>query len=203
MITEKEPAVKETASASAPPPVEVKKETVTETRERRKSESMPLSSHGMPMVTTKSGRASKPSTPAIATFQEAARVRNARNAESSGGPPVSSAAGSSRIDAVNGNGNGAGPSFGPGPAPKKHQKRASNAGAIMARLAEEAAVARRARGEEDDDPEEPRYCYCNGVSYGEMVACDSDDCSREWFHLACVGLKVAPGSKSEYRIPRS
>jgi hypothetical protein len=30
-----------------------------------------------------------------------------------------------------------------------------------------------------------------------MVACDSDDCAREWFHLACVGLIVAPSSKSK------
>jgi len=32
----------------------------------------------------------------------------------------------------------------------------------------------------------------NGVSYGEMVGCDADGCEREWFHLECVGLKVAP-----------
>lgn len=23
------------------------------------------------------------------------------------------------------------------------------------------------------DPNEPRYCYCNQVSYGEMIACDN------------------------------
>lgn len=23
------------------------------------------------------------------------------------------------------------------------------------------------------DPNEPVYCYCQGVSYGEMVACDN------------------------------
>ena len=40
---------------------------------------------------------------------------------------------------------------------------------------------------------EPRYCYCNQVSYGSMVACDADDCPREWFHLSCVGLTRAPG----------
>lgn len=32
----------------------------------------------------------------------------------------------------------------------------------------------------DFDPSEPRYCYCNGVSYGEMVACENDECPREW-----------------------
>jgi hypothetical protein len=25
------------------------------------------------------------------------------------------------------------------------------------------------------------YCYCNGVSYGEMVACDRQNCAREWY----------------------
>jgi hypothetical protein len=31
--------------------------------------------------------------------------------------------------------------------------------------------------------DEVTYCYCNGVSYGEMVACDRDNCAREWFLL--------------------
>lgn len=39
---------------------------------------------------------------------------------------------------------------------------------------------------------EPRYCYCQNVSYGEMVGCDNDDCPYEWFHLACLGLTHAP-----------
>ncbi|WFD43593.1 hypothetical protein MPSI1_002256 [Malassezia psittaci] len=30
------------------------------------------------------------------------------------------------------------------------------------------------------DPSEPRYCYCDRVSYGEMVACDNEECPREW-----------------------
>ena len=28
------------------------------------------------------------------------------------------------------------------------------------------------------DPNEPRYCVCNDVSYGDMVGCDNDDVSR-------------------------
>lgn len=27
------------------------------------------------------------------------------------------------------------------------------------------------------DPNEPRYCLCNQVSYGDMVACDNEDVS--------------------------
>lgn len=28
-----------------------------------------------------------------------------------------------------------------------------------------------------NDPNEPRYCLCNQVSYGDMVGCDNDDVS--------------------------
>lgn len=38
------------------------------------------------------------------------------------------------------------------------------------------------------DPDEPRYCLCNGVSYGQMIACENNLCPFEWFHLECVGL---------------
>ena len=40
--------------------------------------------------------------------------------------------------------------------------------------------------------DEPTYCYCNQVSYGEMVACDNVQCPMEWFHLACVNLSAPP-----------
>ncbi|KAJ7955532.1 PHD finger protein ING [Quillaja saponaria] len=45
------------------------------------------------------------------------------------------------------------------------------------------------------DPNEPTYCICNQVSYGEMVACDNPDCKIEWFHFGCVGLKEQPKGK--------
>ncbi|XP_064633598.1 inhibitor of growth protein 3-like [Lineus longissimus] len=45
------------------------------------------------------------------------------------------------------------------------------------------------------DPNEPRYCVCNQVSYGDMVGCDNDDCPIEWFHYGCVGLTQAPKGK--------
>ncbi|KTW28341.1 uncharacterized protein T551_02760 [Pneumocystis jirovecii RU7] len=41
-------------------------------------------------------------------------------------------------------------------------------------------------------PNEPTYCYCDQVSYGEMVACDGKKCHREWFHLPCIGLPEPP-----------
>ena len=45
------------------------------------------------------------------------------------------------------------------------------------------------------DPNEPTYCLCHQVSYGEMIACDNEDCSTEWFHFACVNLKAKPKTK--------
>jgi len=45
------------------------------------------------------------------------------------------------------------------------------------------------------DPNEPTYCLCNQVSYGEMVGCDNPSCSIEWFHYGCVGLTDAPKGK--------
>ncbi|KAH9057162.1 hypothetical protein EDB83DRAFT_2225038 [Lactarius deliciosus] len=48
------------------------------------------------------------------------------------------------------------------------------------------------------DPDEPKYCYCNRVSFGNMVACDYPHCKREWFHLDCVGLTEEPQSRTWY-----
>lgn len=176
-------AEKETAIAETPVPVKTepakkenekpepiatpvplpKKETRTELPEVKSEVPPPLPQPAT--VTTKSGRASKPSTPALATFQEAAAARASR----------------ARIEGA-----------------KKSQRKNS---IIHAAQADDDATSSMQEEEEGDiDGDEPTYCYCNSVSYGEMVACDSDDCEREWFHLACVGLKVAPGSKSMYTL---
>jgi len=45
------------------------------------------------------------------------------------------------------------------------------------------------------DPNEPTYCLCNRVSFGEMVGCDNPDCKIEWFHFECVGLTAPPKGK--------
>ncbi|XP_068163804.1 inhibitor of growth protein 2 [Antennarius striatus] len=42
------------------------------------------------------------------------------------------------------------------------------------------------------DPNEPTYCLCEQVSYGEMIGCDNDQCPIEWFHFSCVGLTYKP-----------
>ncbi|CAN7987963.1 unnamed protein product, partial [Ixodes pacificus] len=45
------------------------------------------------------------------------------------------------------------------------------------------------------DPNEPTYCLCHQVSYGEMIGCDNPDCPIEWFHFTCVGLTSKPKGK--------
>lgn len=47
-------------------------------------------------------------------------------------------------------------------------------------------------GEGDDKQE---YCTCRHVSYGNMVACDNDECPYEWFHWSCVGMTREPAGK--------
>ncbi|OTB04846.1 hypothetical protein M426DRAFT_320429 [Hypoxylon sp. CI-4A] len=119
------------------------------------------------VVTTKSGRASKPSTPALGSFPDPPpRSRSSRNASTANGK-------------------------------RSHKKGAAQQ--VAARVADEDANSSVQGDDEGDvDPEEPLYCYCNGVSYGEMVACDADDCEQEWFHLDCVGLKAAPPSNMKW-----
>lgn len=43
--------------------------------------------------------------------------------------------------------------------------------------------------------DETKYCICSQVSYGEMVACDNDECGIEWFHYDCVGITQKPKGK--------
>ncbi|KIJ66419.1 hypothetical protein HYDPIDRAFT_26769 [Hydnomerulius pinastri MD-312] len=47
-------------------------------------------------------------------------------------------------------------------------------------------------GEGEAEGDDRTYCFCDGVSYGEMIACDGEDCEREWFHLNCIGLDSVP-----------
>jgi hypothetical protein len=172
------------AATAEPMPTGTKKENTVkapEDRESKKDTAAPttVTTTTVP-TTTKSGRASKPSTPALATFAEAGGGRRpARNADNA-------------VGAVK----------------RSHKKGASisaSAAAIVLAAAQQAAPekeTRQIKQDNDDegevDGDEPRYCYCNNVSYGEMVACDADSCPREWFHLECVGLKIAPKGNSEF-----
>ncbi|KAK0705062.1 hypothetical protein B0H67DRAFT_649440 [Lasiosphaeris hirsuta] len=218
--------VKPEVEAPPPPPEQMpnggKKETIAKTIEepaKRDSATPILPPTPTATVKTKSGRASKPSTPALATFAEAQaasnpRSRPSRNAESGTSGPAATAATTTTATTT-----------AAATAKRSHKKGASISAAAAAlvtvqvasippSVAAMAPVNREdARGNnhssgnkgaqpQDDDDEgdgdEPRYCFCNQVSYGEMVGCDAEGCPREWFHLECVGLEVAPKGKAKW-----
>jgi len=49
--------------------------------------------------------------------------------------------------------------------------------------------------EQTIDPDEPTYCLCDQISFGEMIMCDNDLCPIEWFHFSCVNLATKPKGK--------
>lgn len=52
------------------------------------------------------------------------------------------------------------------------------------------------------DPNEPIYCVCHQVSFGDMIACDNENCQGgEWFHYACVGLTPETRFKGKWYCP--
>ncbi|KAI9725792.1 MAG: hypothetical protein M1828_002421 [Chrysothrix sp. TS-e1954] len=51
---------------------------------------------------------------------------------------------------------------------------------------------------DEDDEDEPRYCTCGRVSFGDMIACDNPSCPHEWFHWPCVGLTKSPNPSSNW-----
>ena len=52
-----------------------------------------------------------------------------------------------------------------------------------------AGRAEEAAAGDEVDPNEPRYCLCGDVSYGEMVGCDNDDASFFSTFLTFVALR--------------
>eukprot|EP00249_Psilotum_nudum_P007066 c20287_g1_i1 orf=545-1351(-) len=52
------------------------------------------------------------------------------------------------------------------------------------------------------DPNEPTYCLCGQVSFGDMIACDNENCEGgEWFHYQCVGLSSETRFKGKWYCP--
>lgn len=82
------------------------------------------------------------------------------------------------------------------PAKRSHKKSGSVAVSQQRAVSEEEDSLHE--GDDEDEDGEPRYCYCNEISFGEMVACDNDACPREWFHLSCVGLTKPPGKNGKF-----
>ncbi|CAP71020.1 uncharacterized protein PODANS_6_3910 [Podospora anserina S mat+] len=188
-------------------------------------------------VKTKSGRASKPSTPSLGTFAEATSIVSAaptekQTAASRSRPSRNTSEAASATDKDKNNGSSISAST--TTTSKRSHKKGASISAAAAALAQASSGPNSAKAssnggsitsednikgsrgtaqhqqppqstQEDDDEDEPdgdepRYCKCNGVSYGEMVGCDGVGCPREWFHLECVGLKIAPKANGMFDL---
>lgn len=53
----------------------------------------------------------------------------------------------------------------------------------------------------DHDSNEELFCFCQQVSFGNMVCCDGPNCKYEWFHFDCVGLSQSPGENQNWYCP--
>lgn len=171
---------------------------------------------------TARGRASKTSTPVVGTFAEAEAAEtasaNGHGNGSSNGTKVKRPA-RPRVkdhglhDSLSPKGlpvkrshkkSGSVASTFQGPATSTQQRLNNETDTTKSNTPSERDVSRLELGEDEEEEldgaeeDEERYCYCQGVSYGEMVACDKDDCPRQWFHLECIGLKSVPKSAKWY-----
>lgn len=53
----------------------------------------------------------------------------------------------------------------------------------------------------DDDGDKTLYCFCQRVSFGEMIACDAPDCEHEWVRrLRRSSLQLLEGSALEFSL---
>lgn len=138
------------------------------------------------VVTTRTGRVSKTATPMATTFPETAQPTKSRG--NGNGSHASSESGNAQSERMS----------------TRDKRRRGDKEAEEARklaFAEELASENGEEADVEDDEEEenePRYCYCNEVSYGFMVACDNDDCARQWFHMRCTGLEKPPASTTKW-----
>ena len=131
-------------------------------------------------------KSSKTSTPVVTTFTESGTLNNGRTHHTASSRP--SRTNSTATDSASTTTN-------PPLPPKRSHKKGAGLAAQLKKKEEAPEEEEIISGAEGED--EPTYCYCERVSYGEMVACDADDCPREWFHLSCVGLEKAPGKSGE------
>lgn len=164
-----------------------------------------------PMPTTnRTGRTSKTTTPVIGAFPEVpmARSRSTRNANTGNSNSNTSSENNSTTTGTvskrsqktstqnSANVPLASPALKPALTAKSNPPSSAASSIVQEQDVQEADM--EAEVESDEDEDEPLYCYCNQVSYGNMIACDNDDCPREWFHLPCVKLDKAPVGRTKW-----
>uniref|UniRef100_A0A2M4AMG7 Inhibitor of growth protein n=2 Tax=Anopheles triannulatus TaxID=58253 RepID=A0A2M4AMG7_9DIPT len=112
------------------------------------------------------------------------------SSQSSGGAGKKGTGGgaSSSREGASGGGGGSGAGGANSGKKKKRKTGSGGRGSQTAREAREETPA----AEESVDPDEPTYCLCDQISFGEMILCDNDLCPIEWFHFSCVSLVSKP-----------
>lgn len=55
--------------------------------------------------------------------------------------------------------------------------------------------------EDEEGEDDKRYCFCNQRSYGEMVACENEECPYQWFHTGCLNMKKVPDEDEDWYCP--
>lgn len=75
-----------------------------------------------------------------------------------------------------------GTTFASGKKGTSHKKRKLDSSSNLNNLGSDCSV----------DPNEPVYCVCNRIAFGDMIACDNEECPIEWFHYTCVNLTKKP-----------
>ncbi|KAF2642542.1 hypothetical protein P280DRAFT_467880 [Massarina eburnea CBS 473.64] len=171
--------------------------------EAQEPESMEVETPAPAPATTRTGRASKTATPIIGSFPDIpmARSRSTRKANAgNGNSNTSSENNSTMTGTVSKRGhNKIAPAtsnvVGQSPALESAPEFKSN---VQSRASSVAPEQEGQDAESEEDGDEPLYCYCNQVSFGQMIACDYDSCPREWFHLPCVNLERAPSGRSKW-----
>ena len=53
-------------------------------------------------------------------------------------------------------------------------------------------IEEEAMEESGDADDQALYCICQKMSYGEMIACDDEECEREWVRLSVLLFSPAP-----------
>lgn len=81
------------------------------------------------------------------------------------------------------------------------KKSLAGVGAVAGAGKRASSAAAADEADDDIDPSEPRWCICGGPSWGTMVACENQQCAREWFHLDCVGLEEIPKRTQKWWCP--
>ncbi|CAJ0598622.1 unnamed protein product [Cylicocyclus nassatus] len=72
------------------------------------------------------------------------------------------------------------------------EKKVKKENGVKKRTSNRLSKTPRVKAKEED---EPTYCFCSRISFGEMIGCDNDKCEIEWFHFECIGLTTKPKGK--------